>query len=364
MPDILATKALAQSRIGTSAAVRGSVFVSSAGAERQAAVREAIRLADRVLTKDASALQILLLDATTFTVGQNARLTIDRFVYDPDRETGEVAASVAKGAFRFMSGRIGRRNPTAASISTPAATIGIRGTILEGVIGEDAVALAQLAGVDTGSADFEAASIVILRGPGRRRNSLDRAGVIEIRNAAGSTLIAEPNYAVFVPGPGQAPVGPFRVTPEMQDYLDFFLRSTPSGPPVSPLALDDAEREAGQAKFVEPTDMLDRAGDDIREDINDPLAPSVVAPAPPVVAPSPPPPIDPGPVDPGPIEPLPVDPSPVDPLPVDPSPVDPLPVDPLPVDPEPVDPLPVDPEPVDPEPVDPGPGEDPYVGSL
>ena len=75
-------------QVGTSAAVRGDVFVTSRGAERRAAVRQAINLSDQVLTKDASALQILLLDSTTCTVAQNANVTIDRFVYDPAEGSG------------------------------------------------------------------------------------------------------------------------------------------------------------------------------------------------------------------------------------------------------------------------------------
>ena len=101
-------RALAAPEIGRSSAVRGDVFVTTTGAQRRAQVRQAIRLQDQVLTKDDSALQILLLDRSTFTVGQNARITIDRFVYDPDTSVGTISARAAKGAFRFMSGRIGR----------------------------------------------------------------------------------------------------------------------------------------------------------------------------------------------------------------------------------------------------------------
>ena len=185
----LLTVPVAAQQVGTSAAVRGDVFVTTRGAERRAAVRQAINLADRVLTKDASALQILLLDASTFTVAQNANVIIDRFVYDPDRSTGEVAASVTKGAFRFVSGRISQSRPRNASVQTPSATIGIRGTMIEGIVGADAVALAQLAGIDTGSASLGEASIAILRGPGPRRNSIDRRGEIVVANGAGSAIL-------------------------------------------------------------------------------------------------------------------------------------------------------------------------------
>ena len=260
--------ALAQ-QVGTSAAVRGKVFVTTQGAQRQAAVRQSILLADRVLTKDASALQILLLDQTTFTVAQNANVTIDRFVYDPDRSTGEVAASVTKGAFRFVSGKIGRSNPQSTAIRTPAATIGIRGTMVEGVVGADAIALAQLSGIATGGARAASASIVILRGPGFTRNTVDRQGIVTVGNGGGSATITRPNYAVFVPAAGAAPVGPFKITPAMQEYLDFFLRSDPSGPPVNPTDIERSAAVAGQTKFQTPIDVPDGPGVDVIDDAQD-----------------------------------------------------------------------------------------------
>ncbi|MEM8749849.1 MAG: FecR family protein [Pseudomonadota bacterium] len=266
------SKALAAPEIGTSAAVRGSVFVTTSGASRKARVRDAIKLQDKVLTKDDSALQILLLDRSTFTVGQNCSMTIDRFVYDPDTTAGQISANVVKGAFRFMSGNIGKNNPTDASVSTPAATIGIRGTFFEGIVGEDAVALAQLAGLDTGSADRSAATLTILRGPGAARNTLDSRGIITIGNTAGSKTIIRPNFAVFTPGPGQAPVGPFRVTSDMQSYLDFFLRSEPNGPPSNPGGLSETgEQASGQDLFETPSGTTEGSiDDDLFDGITDP----------------------------------------------------------------------------------------------
>ena len=91
-----------------------------------AALRERVALADQVQTGQRSQLQVLLLDRAVFTVGANARLTIDRYVYDP--ATGRAfSATVAKGAFRFMSGR--RGDGSNSSIRTPVATIGIRGGV-------------------------------------------------------------------------------------------------------------------------------------------------------------------------------------------------------------------------------------------
>ena len=250
------TDSLAQAKIGVSAAVRGKVFVRSgeSAAQRKAQVSQNILLQDEVLTKRQSALQILLLDESTFTVGENCEMVIDRFVYDPNRSTGEMSGQILKGAFRFVSGKIGKNNPTRASIATPAATIGIRGTMLEGVVGKDAVSLAELLGLSTATADPNRAAFVILRGAARNNNALATPGIIEVGNGAGSKTISAPNYAVFVPGPGQAPIGPFKVNADILGYFDFYLRTLPNGPSYGGGESTSGASLSGQDAFNLPGD--------------------------------------------------------------------------------------------------------------
>ncbi len=264
--------AMAAPVIGTSAAVKGRVFVTTDGAERKAQVSDSIRLEDTVLTKQDSALQILLLDQTTITVGQNCELVIDRFVYDPATSVGEISASVAKGAFRFMSGLIGKANPTNATINTPAATVGIRGTFFEGVVGIDALNLAQLAGLDTSGANPNTALLAILRGPGRMGNTLDQTGTIDVSTEGGSSTIHQPNYAVFAPGNGLPPSAPFPITEAMLAYLNFFLRSTPNGESENPLGIQTTgSQESGQDQFETPQPNLDEIIEDLEDGILDPI---------------------------------------------------------------------------------------------
>lgn len=270
--DMNFAQAFAAPVIGTSAAVKGQVYVSTNGAERKAQIRESIKLDDAVTTKQDSALQILLLDQSTFTVGQNCNMVIDRFVYDPDTDNGQIGATVTKGAFRFMSGNIGKKSPTSASISTPSATIGIRGTFFEGIVGKDALALAQLGGINTNGANAQRASLIILRGPGPNSNSFDKTGALQISTAGGSQSVSTPNYAIFDPGNGDPPIGPFPVTPEMQAYLDFFLRSSPNGPSENPLPIsEDAGMEAGQEKYETPSAQAEDIYEDLIDGIQDSL---------------------------------------------------------------------------------------------
>jgi hypothetical protein len=202
--------------IGINAAVLNNVRIRSAGAPtaHTALVRQRVALADEVQTGGRSQLQVLLLDKSVFTVGANARLTIDRFVYDPNRSTRAMGASVVKGAFRFMSGRPDAKGSS--SIRTPVATIGIRGTILDGVVGEDAVGIAageQGVGPNVRS-DPATASLIILRGPGRGAQGRVMPGVIDVTAAGRTVTIDRPMRAVYVPRPGAAPIGPFVISPE------------------------------------------------------------------------------------------------------------------------------------------------------
>jgi hypothetical protein len=78
-------------------------------------------------TDDESAVVVVFADGSKLTVGENAKLTIDTYVYDPSAGTGSSMVKVTKGAFRFVSGALPERN---VKIETPTVTIGIRGTEL------------------------------------------------------------------------------------------------------------------------------------------------------------------------------------------------------------------------------------------
>ena len=122
--------------VGINAAIRNKVMVRAVTdpAAHPAILKARVGLGDQIQTANASVLQILLLDRSNFTVGSNARVTIDRFVYDPNRSASAVGATVVKGAFRFISGRSIHNMPGQTAIRTPVASIGVRGTMIEGVV--------------------------------------------------------------------------------------------------------------------------------------------------------------------------------------------------------------------------------------
>jgi hypothetical protein len=84
-------------------------------------------------TDDESAVEIRFSDGSKLTVGENAKVVIDAYVYNPGGESSQ-AITLTKGAFRFLSGSIPKEK---VSIKTPTVTIGIRGTELVFDVAED-----------------------------------------------------------------------------------------------------------------------------------------------------------------------------------------------------------------------------------
>lgn len=87
---------------------------------------------DVIDTDESGAVNIIFVDDTTFAVSEDARLSIDEYVFDASTQSGVSNFSVLKGVFVFTSGLIGRDDPDDVMIDTPSGSIGIRGTIIAG----------------------------------------------------------------------------------------------------------------------------------------------------------------------------------------------------------------------------------------
>ena len=80
-----------------------------------------------ITTKNNDRAHLVFLDGTSITVGPNAVVKLDKFVYDPNTKKGEMALTASKGVLRLVGGKISKSN--AITIATPSSTIGIRGGI-------------------------------------------------------------------------------------------------------------------------------------------------------------------------------------------------------------------------------------------
>lgn len=118
----------AAARVGVTSATDGDPL-GKPPSEAERVLRIGIDVqANEVITTNArDRAHLVFLDGTSLTVGPNAQLTIDRFVYDPATKTGDLAINASKGVFRLVGGKISKTKPV--TITTPSGTIGIRGGI-------------------------------------------------------------------------------------------------------------------------------------------------------------------------------------------------------------------------------------------
>lgn len=128
---VASTAAVAQEQpamAGTVKRVTGTPMAVSARGERALEVGSPVYAGDRLVTREASAAGLTLLDGTQMTVGPNAAVAVKDFRFDWTTQQGSLVVDITRGALRMISGLVARNNPTAVAVNTPTATIGIRGT--------------------------------------------------------------------------------------------------------------------------------------------------------------------------------------------------------------------------------------------
>src|SRR6516162_5862507 len=114
--------------IGTISDVENEAQIVSASGSTTAVVGLAVHLKDQVGTGADGRLQVTFKDQTVLTLGENAQVLIDRYVFDPDRGMGEALLHASQGAFRFAAGKLKDVANKKITVSTPVADIGVRGT--------------------------------------------------------------------------------------------------------------------------------------------------------------------------------------------------------------------------------------------
>ncbi len=119
-------------KVGVAAAVNPDAFSSLSGTpNKQLSIGKNIFFSERINTTNSGLVQVLLLDGSTFTVGPNSDLVIDKFVYDPKKKTGEMIATFSKGTMRFIGGKLSK-NEGGVTVKTPSGALAIRGGMFQG----------------------------------------------------------------------------------------------------------------------------------------------------------------------------------------------------------------------------------------
>jgi hypothetical protein len=125
---LTANPAHAQARVGEAAVVQNEVVRVAGSATSQINVGDGMLRDEIVRTGLASAARLVMADSTNLSLGPNATIKLDRTVFDDEHSYRDIAIRLTSGAFRFVTGH---SEKTAYKITTPLATIGVRGTVLD-----------------------------------------------------------------------------------------------------------------------------------------------------------------------------------------------------------------------------------------
>jgi hypothetical protein len=250
---LVALPAIAADQAGVSAAVHGQVALNrpQGVVGQQVVGGQPILLQDAIQSGARSGMQILLLDETVFTIGPESAVVIDEFVYDPSTSVGKVSAQVTKGVFRFVTGRVARKNPEDMNVQLPAGTIGVRGTMVAGR-------------VDPVSQQ----STIVLLGEGPNNNTGSQPSALIACNADVCKTVNRPGFATTIDGPGIAPSDPFPMPIEQlraltqavsdpEGWVETAENASPSDVAAGPNGAQDGDpRSAGDISGQHDVDGL------------------------------------------------------------------------------------------------------------
>jgi len=135
---------------------------------------------DTIISEAQSNAQILFLDQTVLTLGEDTELTIDEFIYDPNSHDGSFVSNVKSGTVKFITGQISNKNPDNLEVKIPSGTLGARGT--------EFVVLSE-------SSDK---STVVLLGPGPENTLGMIPGNLILSDGITSINITNPGYEAMV----------------------------------------------------------------------------------------------------------------------------------------------------------------------
>ena len=167
--------------VGIVGAISGTVKTET----RELKAGDKIYLNETIYAGVGAGTQILLLDQSTFTIGEDSEVVMDTFVFDPETNDGKIVASVKQGSLKVISGLISKKNPDSLTVEVPEGTLGSRGTEFQTI-------------VSRGKTD------TLLIGPGKNNTLGMRPGAVLVGNSLGSTLLDNP-YSMTSMTKGKAP---------------------------------------------------------------------------------------------------------------------------------------------------------------
>ena len=145
MALLFADIALAAGAVATS--VTGTVTVQTGtAAARPLRQGDTVSQGDTVVTAASSSAVLRFDDGEITALTANSRLAVTAYQYNPTNNAGNVFLSLLSGGMRAITGLIGRSSPNNVAYRAATATIGIRGTTVDVVTGDNDVAVSVVEG--------------------------------------------------------------------------------------------------------------------------------------------------------------------------------------------------------------------------
>lgn len=122
--SLVNSPASAAPAVGTVSRVQNQAQIGTTAAS----VGAPVHMNDQLLTGANARLQVTFRDGTVLTLGENAKVVVDRYVYNPEQSTGDLALDATRGAIRLATGKLHQMRDRDVKVSTPYAAVAVRGT--------------------------------------------------------------------------------------------------------------------------------------------------------------------------------------------------------------------------------------------
>ncbi|WP_339635386.1 FecR family protein [uncultured Sneathiella sp.] len=114
--------------VGTVTRLQSDAEIVRDGKDIPLEVGTVVQENDEINSKSDARVEITFNDGTKLLIGENARIGIDEYLYEPKNGIGTAILSVLQGPFRFITGKISDMKTKRLEVKSSLATIGIRGT--------------------------------------------------------------------------------------------------------------------------------------------------------------------------------------------------------------------------------------------
>jgi hypothetical protein len=166
------------------------------GTARKLAVGDAVYSGEHISTDKNTSVHLQFADESKFSLGPNTEFVIEKFKYKQGAEDDAFHSRILKGMFRFVSGLIAHTKGRDMSVHARVATIGIRGTQVEGEVTDRQ---------EKDGATVDASAKIVLLEP----EEAGKETSIVVSNEFGSVVIDKPGYGTEIPDE-KSPPSPVR----------------------------------------------------------------------------------------------------------------------------------------------------------